>query len=186
MSATWLDFAALRRRARFETVLDHYGLKLIRTGMHRFILCPFHRETTPSCSINLPKRIFHCFGCDAKGTIIDFVAIMERINFQDAAMKLTAICEIAARRSCNEPPVQSDSSQCHSLEGGNLNSPLTRPLSLDPTHPFLAERGLTSEVVKQFGLGYCDRGPMRGRICIPIHDAEGNLVAYAGRWAIDT
>lgn len=187
MSAIRLDFAALRRRARFETVLDHYGLKLIRTGMQQFILCPFHWETTPSCSINLTKRIFHCFGCGAKGTIIDFVAIMERINFPDAATKLAAICEVEAQKSCDERPVQSHRcSQCRDLGAERLNPPLTYRLSLDPTHPYLAERGLTSEIVEQFGLGYCDRGVMRGRVCIPIHDADGNLVAYAGRWASDT
>jgi DNA primase len=39
------------------------------------------------------------------------------------------------------------------------------------------------ELVRAFGLGHCERGSMAGRICIPIHNAEGRLVAYAGRWA---
>jgi len=187
MVATRLDFAAVRRQARFEAVLDHYGLKLIRTGMQRFILCPFHRERAPSCSIHLAKRIFHCFGCGAKGTIIDFVAMMERINFRAAAAKLTAICEVGVRGSCGEPSVRSDrSDQCGKLDRRETNPPITHSLSLDPTHPYLTGRGLRSEVLDQFGLGYCDRGPMRGRICIPIHDAGGKLVAYAGRWASDT
>lgn len=38
---------------------------------------------------------------------------------------------------------------------------------------------LRSEV---FGLGYCSRGVMKGRIAIPLHDEAGNLVGYAGRW----
>ena len=32
-----------------------------------------------------------------------------------------------------------------------------------------------------FGIGYCDTGIMSGRIAIPIHDTENNLVAYCGR-----
>ena len=34
----------------------------------------------------------------------------------------------------------------------------------------------------EFGLGYCANGSMSGRIVIPIHNADGQLVAYAGRW----
>src|SRR3712207_134942 len=33
-----------------------------------------------------------------------------------------------------------------------------------------------------FGLGYCARGLMAGRVCIPIQNWEGYTVAYAGRW----
>jgi len=45
----------------------------------------------------------------------------------------------------------------------------------------LAERGLTAETITEFGLGYCQKGSMTGRIVIPIHNADGQLVAYAGR-----
>ena len=36
-----------------------------------------------------------------------------------------------------------------------------------------------------FGLGYCARGMMKGRIAIPIHDETDALVGYAGRWPGD-
>jgi DNA primase len=62
------------------------------------------------------------------------------------------------------------------------NPPLTFTLKLDPEHPYLRERGLSAEQVAQFGLGYCSRGVMAGRTCIPIHNERGALVAYAGRW----
>ena len=65
------------------------------------------------------------------------------------------------------------------------NRPLRVRLSLDPTHPYLSSRGMTAELVKTFGLGYCDTGIMACRICIPIHDETGTLVAYAGRWPDD-
>ena len=37
--------------------------------------------------------------------------------------------------------------------------------------------------MERFGLGYCAKGIMAGRVCIPIHNHAGELVAYAGRWA---
>jgi hypothetical protein len=34
---------------------------------------------------------------------------------------------------------------------------------------------------ERFGLGNCEKGIMTGRVYIPIHNADGRLVAYAGR-----
>ena len=66
-----------------------------------------------------------------------------------------------------------------------VNAPLTFALKLDTQHSYLVERGVSAEAVALFGLGYCSRGVMAGRVCIPIHDAGGQLVAYAGRWPGD-
>jgi DNA primase len=54
--------------------------------------------------------------------------------------------------------------------------------NLDQGHPYLKERGLSQETIRTFGLGFCTRGILAGRIAIPIHNAQGQLVAYAGRW----
>jgi DNA primase len=59
-------------------------------------------------------------------------------------------------------------------------------LTLKREHPYLAERGIAPELVERFGLGVCDYGSMTGRLCIPIENAEGKLVAYAGRCVGDT
>ena len=48
--------------------------------------------------------------------------------------------------------------------------------------PYLAERGLSAETIQSFGLGFCGKGLLAGHIAIPIHNADGKLVAYAGRW----
>jgi len=64
------------------------------------------------------------------------------------------------------------------------NAPLKFRLDkLEREHPYLTqERGLTSETIVDFGIGFCAKGMMAGRIAIPIHNSEGNVVAYAGRW----
>jgi DNA primase len=41
---------------------------------------------------------------------------------------------------------------------------------------------LSTETIAEFGIGHCNKGSMTGRIVVPIHNAEGQLVAYAGRW----
>jgi DNA primase len=63
------------------------------------------------------------------------------------------------------------------------NAPLGFALSgLDETHPYLKARGLSPETIATFGLGLCAYGSLREWIAIPIHDAQGRLLAYAGRW----
>ena len=64
-----------------------------------------------------------------------------------------------------------------------VNPVLDLKLKLDHEHPFLAERGITPEVAEAFGIGFADRGIMKDRIAIPIHNERGELVAYAGRYA---
>jgi DNA primase len=41
---------------------------------------------------------------------------------------------------------------------------------------------LTRETLSTFGVGHCSHGRLRGWIAIPIHNANGKLVAYAARW----
>jgi DNA primase len=49
--------------------------------------------------------------------------------------------------------------------------------------PYLSARGVGREVAAEFGLGLCTTGKtIPGRLGIPIHDADGQVVAYAGRW----
>ena len=68
------------------------------------------------------------------------------------------------------------------LSPAESNQPLEKPLSLITDHAFFAEHGIADEIVEAFGLGFCKVGVMRGRICIPLHDAAGNLIGYSGRW----
>ena len=44
------------------------------------VLCPFHKETTPSMQINTVQKIFHCFGCGEAGTENDFTQKYFGIN----------------------------------------------------------------------------------------------------------
>jgi DNA primase len=63
------------------------------------------------------------------------------------------------------------------------NKPLGFALrGVDPSHPYLGERGITRETAERFGVGFFPgKGSMAGRVVIPVHDGAGECVAYAGR-----
>ena len=64
--------AETRASALIQQELAKYSPHLKISGNNAVILCPFHSERTPSCSVslggNVPPGVFHCWGCGAKGT----------------------------------------------------------------------------------------------------------------------
>lgn len=77
----WLD--ELRARADIVKVIGSY-VTLKKNG-HRYVgLCPFHNETAPSFSVDEQKQVYHCFGCKAGGSVIQFVMDIERLSFPEA------------------------------------------------------------------------------------------------------
>lgn len=61
-----------------------YGVEL---NSHGYACCPFHSEKTGSFKV-YPDGTYHCFGCGAHGDVIDFVARMENIGFNEACKRL--------------------------------------------------------------------------------------------------
>jgi DNA primase len=197
MARPWMDFAYIREHADFATVLAHYSIAHAPGQNQVSVLCPFHDDRRPSLSINLEAKIFHCFACQAKGDILDFVTMIEKISLPDAARIIAQCCMIPldGQSSTNTRPANSAdnrnkgmTAKSHSGEAGQPGgkASLCCSASLDPTHRFLRERGVTPELIKEFGLGFCAQGRLRGRVCIPIHSPDGaQVLAYAGRWVND-
>jgi len=51
-------------------------------------------------------------------------------------------------------------------------------------HPYLAERGFDPATAEAWGIGFQSNGAWQNRVVIPITDAQGEILAYAGRWAL--
>jgi DNA primase len=122
---------------------------------------------------------------------------MEQCSVRDAAIKLQLWFLVPAagetpRPVGKEPHAESSAGkeperQLPALDNGAEESESNKPLTftlqnIDCTHAYLNERGLTAETAKTFGVGcFAGKGSMHDRIVIPIHNSEGELVAYAGR-----
>ena len=61
---------------KITDVAKSYGLKL--KGKGNMTICPFHSDSQASLGLNDEKNIFHCFGCNAKGDIIEFKRRLKR------------------------------------------------------------------------------------------------------------
>src|SRR5689334_6205705 len=63
-------------RTRFHELVEKHTQQIIIRNNKAWALCPFHTETTASCSIDFEKCIFHCFGCGASGGVKDFALLV--------------------------------------------------------------------------------------------------------------
>jgi len=82
-------FAAVKESVNIESVIQAYtGQELRRAGRYLIGLCPFHTEKDPSFTVQPDRNIFYCFGCGARGSVIDFVMQLFSLSPLDAARKL--------------------------------------------------------------------------------------------------
>ncbi len=77
----------LRTRSGLAAVIGR-RVRLTRKGREHIGLCPFHKEKTPSFTVNEDKGFYHCFGCGAHGSVIDFVMRTEGMSFPEAVERL--------------------------------------------------------------------------------------------------
>jgi DNA primase catalytic core len=80
----------VKRRHSIVSLFEGYGVKLTKSSHNGSYtgLCPWHDDHNPSLSVDETKGLFHCFGCDAKGDIIELVRKMEGVSFREALKKL--------------------------------------------------------------------------------------------------
>jgi DNA primase len=160
-------------------------------------------------------RCFSSTACNAGGNHLDLVARIEDCTLHEAAWRMNEWFGLgqekqAAERSragktgsaakSRRAPVKAERKSEAAADGAQSkgdpkeepkeetgeNKPLAFTLqNMDPNHPYFEERGLTPETVDEFGLAFCQKGIMAGRIVIPIQNPAGELVAYAGRWPGD-
>ena len=76
-------YETIKAAISVKQAAEHYGLKVNRNGM---ACCPFHNDRHPSLKLN--EDYFFCFGCGAKGDVIDLVARLFNLSSYEAAQKL--------------------------------------------------------------------------------------------------
>ncbi len=67
--------------------IELYGFMPVKKGSHYFIVCPFHADKNPSLAIY--EDVYHCFGCQVHGDVIDFTARYFNLSPLEAVKKLS-------------------------------------------------------------------------------------------------
>ena len=78
-------YETIKAAISVKQAAEHYGLKVSHNGM---ACCPFHNDRHPSLKLN--EDYFFCFGCGAKGDVIDLVARLFDLSSYEAAQKLAS------------------------------------------------------------------------------------------------
>lgn len=213
MPSPRLDFKDLRARASIATVLEAYGIELIKDG-HRpgqfKALCPFHEDKNPSLKVSTDKNVYHCFVCEAKGNVIDFVMAKDDLELRPAALKVATLCGLGDASPLPRPKATKAKATPAAVETVSASpteaaraAPTNEPDKVEPNKPlsftmkleftpdlmaWLQSRGLPTETVETFGLGLASSKSksIGRRLAIPIHNATGDLVGYCGRYFGDT
>lgn len=87
-----------------QEAVEHYGFHPNRAG---YICCPFHNEKTASLKIYSGQRGWHCFGCGAGGTVIDFVMKLFDVPFRQAILRINADFALGLTWDKPDPAVRS-------------------------------------------------------------------------------
>lgn len=139
-----------------EIVSEYVSLK--KSGKNYKGLCPFHNEKTPSFIVSEDKQLFHCFGCGQAGDVIKFVMEKENLDFIDALELLAERCNIDLSEYTNNNYNKEKANRKNKLYKINREAAIYFFRNLNKNHnkgiEYLQNRGLSTEIIKKFGLGY--------------------------------
>ena len=132
------------------------------------IVCPFHSDTTPSCSINLDKGVWICFAGCGQGSLKGFVQRILSITTEEVE-KLIGEVEYSIDLDLFEEYQPTD----------NYLEEIVLPeyIILDKYPSWVYRRGFTTEILDAWECGtniYDD-------LVIPIRDEKNRLVGWVTR-----
>src|ERR1700678_1945735 len=164
----------LKREVSLARLIEAQGLKLIVQGKDLACRCPWHEgDDTPSCIVSPKTNLWHCFGCDAGGSVIDWVMRTHKVSFRHACELLAKQHPALAASSASAAPAATGklsagklrTAQSFSLAAGDqelldqvIDFYHTTLKSSPEALEYLEKRGLGSmALIEHFRLGYANR-----------------------------
>ncbi|MBX2834849.1 MAG: DNA primase [Micavibrio sp.] len=152
----------IRNRLTLSEIIGKH-VKVTRAGREYKACCPFHREKTPSFTINNDKQFYHCFGCGAHGDVLKFTMEHEGLGFIEAVESLAALAGL--QMPAPDPAFVKSKKQENDLyammsEAADwFVAQLKLPANKD-VQGYLDQRGLSRETQEMFRIGL---GPSDGQ-----------------------
>jgi len=140
-------------KIKLSEYLNKY-LDLIPRGNSFVARCPFHKEKTPSFSINDEKGLFYCFGCGTGGNILNFISKYKNCTFRESLQEITNIAGINLKNTSS------------SISSNTLNKKFKlldlfnqffhkNILKNQKVLEYLKTREIDKSLVQKFSIGYC-------------------------------
>jgi DNA primase len=151
---------ALKQQADIVRIVGDY-VKLRKAGAQNFSgLCPFHSEKTPSFSVHATRQFFHCFGCGESGDVFTFVQKVENISFPETIRLIAQKLGVPMPKVTFSSPAEARDAQVrmalldvHVKATAFFQECLRRPEGAS-AREYLKGRGLDSEMIERFRIGY--------------------------------
>jgi DNA primase len=172
----------LRARTRLVDVIGK-RVRLVSKGREHLGLCPFHKEKTPSFTVNEQKGFYHCFGCGAHGSVFDYVMQTEGVSFRDAVERLAT--EVGM-----QPPAEAPEERDRSLRRRSLHQvievacayfqKMLRMPEGKNALAYLRERNVGDAAIDRFRLGYAPDGREALKTALRREGVSEDLMVEAG------
>ena len=153
-------------------------------------LCPFHNEKTGSFAVYPDSSSFYCFGCGAGGDAVSFLMRMERLDYIEAVKALSQRVGMQLPEDNYDDSltkkrlrILSANREAAKFFYAQLKAPAGKP----GLEYWLGARGLSPQVVKQFGLGFAPQSwdallnYLRGLGYAPEELVDANLVSRSDK-----
>lgn len=146
----------LRSRLSVSDVVGK-RVRLTRAGREFKACCPFHHEKSPSFYVNDDKGFYHCFGCGAHGSIIDFTMNHDNLSFIEAVENLAALAGMQVPQSSPQDVrrAKEQKSLYTLLDDAArwMEDQLRKPENRDAYH-YMLDRGISDEQLHNYRIGY--------------------------------
>lgn len=169
------ELEQLKREVSLLNVAKSQGHTFKKHGKDGYTcLCPFHTEKTPSCVISPAKNLYHCFGCGAAGSVLDWLQQTERLTFPQTLVRLRELAGMSsvaatAAPSSSPPAVPPTLADLDDDGQALLNQVIDfyhqQLLASPEAQEWLVSRGLTHpELVSHFRLGFAGAHGIAGAL----------------------
>jgi len=174
-----------------DLLLSELNLDYTEYSGSVFMCCPIHgSDNDKSLSISLDKRCWACWShechSDLGTSIFDFVSGVLECDFSGALSFLLSLYNLDGGHIQTEHIERTDLHDIVKIFGKRVERgnppPVIWPNTIGKSEYFEDERGFKHDTLREYGVEDCWNGSKyHRRAIIPIHDEEGNKVAFIAR-----
>ena len=147
-------------------IVDVIGevVSLTRAGRNYIGLCPFHKEKTPSFNVIEDKQFFHCFGCGKSGDVYKFLEEYRQVSFLESVHLVAERAGISLKVDGQQTQTKPQNPNqilidIHKDAAKFYNAVLKTTKEGQEAKNYLAQRGLTDELIDYFNIGLSPNEP---------------------------